>query len=237
MKTAIILAAGVGSRLRPLTDTRPKCCVQVGNTSIIRRIVHQLQTISPKMPVYIAVGYMANVVREELADLNSTIKFVENVDFATTNNMESCRIALEARSHGGSSLIINADCMYDDSIITKMVASKGNAIAADTSVYIDENMKVRLNDGRIEHISKCIEAGSDVATSVDLYSFEAEQLAALLAIMQSYREAGNLNQWTEVAIDALLKQAPVKMVDVSGSHWIEIDNYEDLTRAKKLFSI
>lgn len=236
MKTAIILAAGVGSRLRPLTETRPKCCVQVGNMSPIRRVVNQLQTIAPQMPIYIAVGYLADTVRAEVADLNPTIKFVENVEYAITNNMESCRIALEARTEIGPSLILNADCMYDDSIIAKMVSGEGNLIAADTSIYVDENMKVLIKDGSVERISKGIEAGLNVATSIDLYNFEASALAALLVIMQGYQEAGDLNQWTEVAIDTLLQDAQVGIVDISGSAWIEIDNHEDLARAEKLFS-
>lgn len=235
MKTAIILAAGVGSRLRPLTETRPKCCVTVANKSLIRRVVGQLQANAPQMPIYIVVGYLADVVRAEVADMGPTVHIVENADYTRTNNMELCRMALEARTQTGSSLILNADCMYDDAIIAQMVTAKGNYIAADTGVYIEENMKVQLVDGRVRHISKAIAAGEGIATSIDLYNFEPAELAALLAIMQGYRDSGDLNQWTEVGIDVLLAKAAVGIVDIAGLTWIEIDNHEDLARAAELF--
>lgn len=235
MKTAIILAAGVGSRLRPLTETRPKCCVSVANTSLIRRVVGQLQANAPQMPIYIVVGYLADVVRTEVADLGATVHIVENADYASTNNMESCRMALETRVETGASLILNADCMYDDAIIAQMVAAEGNCIAVDTGVYIEENMKVHLVDGVVRHISKAIPEGVDVATSIDLYNFEPAELSALLAIMQGYRDGGDLNQWTEVGIDVLVKDASVGIVDIAGLTWIEIDNHEDLARAAELF--
>lgn len=235
MKTAIILAAGVGSRLRPLTATLPKCCVSVGGTSLIRRIVGQLQSLAPDMPIYVVTGYLSNVVRRELADRGTKIHIVENVDYATTNNMESCRRALEARTETGATLIMNADCIYDDAIVARMLSAEGSCIAADTGVYIEENMKVRLVEGLVRDISKAIPEGSDVATSIDIYSFVPADLARLLAIMQGYRDRGDLTQWTEVAIAKLVPDVPVGILDIAGKPWIEIDNHEDLERAEELF--
>lgn len=235
MKTAIILAAGIGSRLRPLTETIPKCCVPVAGKSLIRRVVGQLLTVEPAMPIYIATGYLGGIVKDELFDLGGSLHFVENIDYETTNNMESCRMALEARRENGPSLILNADCAYDNSIVEQMVRVEASYIAADTSVYIEENMKIRLEAGRVCDISKAIPEGKNVATSVDLYSFSALDMARLLDIMQGYRARGELNQWTEVAIAALVRERKVSMLDIAGKAWIEVDNYDDLKAANTLF--
>jgi choline kinase len=236
MKTAIILAAGVGSRLRPLTETMPKCCVPVGGKPLIRRIVGQLQAVAADMPIYIATGYLGNVVQRELADFGGDIRFVDNPNYASTNNMESCRLALEARDMPGPSLIMNADCAYDDAIVARMVAAQVSCIATDSSVYIHENMKVRLDDGWVRDISKAIPEGDDVATSIDLYSFVASDIARLLQIMRGYHAQGDLNQWTEVAIARLVRDSEVGIADITNDeHWIEIDNHDDLQVANKLF--
>lgn len=236
MKSAIILAAGVGSRLRPLTDNIPKCCVPVNGTPLIRRVVQQLNSIIPNMPIYVATGYLSQVVRDELMATDANITIVENTQFATTNNMESCRLAIEARTESGSSLILNADCIYDIEIVDAMVKSRTSCIAADTSVYIDENMKVVHTDGIIRNISKAIPKGESVATSIDIYSFEEADLKKLLAIMREFKSREELNQWTEVAIAVLVQQASVQMIDICGKRWMEIDNYSDLRKAEEMFS-
>lgn len=238
MKTAIILAAGVGSRLRPLTSTVPKCCVPVAGVPLIRRLVDQLLAVAPDMSIYVAVGYLSDVVRAELSRYGDQIRVVENVDYETTNNMESCRMALDARSESCASLIINADCIYADSIVAQMVATSGNRIATDSSQYFEENMKVRFQEGRITDISKTLPDVADTMTSIDIYSFEPPELAALHRIATGYRHRGDLRQWTEVAIADLLSstEATVLPQDFSGQAWVEIDNHEDLARAETLWA-
>lgn len=236
MKTAIILAAGVGSRLRPLTDNMPKCCVRVADQSLIRRVVQQLLSISKDMSIYVVTGYRGEAIHSELSEINGEIQFIENPDYQTTNNMESCRLALAQRREHGPSLIINADCIYDDSIIEQMVLTGASNIAIDSNKYFEENMKVRLVDGRVMEISKTISEGADVATSIDIYSFTAEDVAKLLAIMERYHQRGDLTQWTEVAINDLARDVEIGVVDVVNGRWAEIDNLDDLSYANRLFA-
>ena len=75
-------------------------------------------------------------------DMN--IDVVINEDFETTNNMESCRLALESFDYEDC-IIVNADCIYDDKIVIKMLAAHESCIAIDSSQYCEENMKVSLS--------------------------------------------------------------------------------------------
>ncbi|MFA7431215.1 MAG: phosphocholine cytidylyltransferase family protein [Rhodospirillaceae bacterium] len=238
MKTAVILAAGKGSRLRPLTDRMPKACVPVAQRSLVRRLVSQLLACQLDMPIYIAAGYLADMIRAEVAEFGPCVTIVENPDYAVTNNMESCRLALEARREDSSTLIINADCIYDDAIVAGMVAADHSCIATDSSVYYEESMKVRAVDGRLTEISKMLSDAGDTSTSIDIYSFEPDHVADLYSIMRGFHESGDVNQWTEVAIGSLLARPEARVVaaDMKGLRWVEIDNHDDLARAEALWS-
>jgi len=238
MKTAIILAAGVGSRLQPLTETMPKCCVSVAGKPLILRIVDQLRQAQPGMHIYIAAGYMADEIRRVVAPYGDDVTIVENTEYAVTNNMESCRMVFDTRTEKGPVLIINADCIYGDSAVAKMVAASGNSIGVDSSEYFEENMKVKLRDGLIREISKALPEADDTHTSIDFYSFEPAQARALHDIMTGYFAQGDRNQWTEVAIGDLVARADVEVrrVDINGGKWVEIDNLEDLERAQTLWA-
>jgi choline kinase len=235
LKTAIILAAGIGSRLRPLTYKMPKCCVPVADVPLISRLVGQLQAVAPKMPIYVVTGYLGTQVRNALVGLDGNIHFIENANYEKTNNMESCRLALAARTETAPSLIINADCVYDSEIVSEMVKAEESCIAADSGVYMPESMKVLLNEGVVRDIAKTIPPGEGVATSIDIYSFVEADLERLLEIMEFFVAKGDLCQWTEVAIAQLVRERNVLCVDTDGRPWVEIDDHNDLQEAARLF--
>ena len=238
MKNAIILAAGVGNRLRPLTDKLPKCCVPIANKSLIRRIIEQLLQKSPQMKISIAGGYLIDSLRSEVVEYKESVSIVENVNYATTNNMESCRLVLDTLSFTKPILIINGDCIYSDSIVHQMIDVKGDCIGVDSSEYFEENMKVRIRNQRIVDIAKTLPDQSDTITSIDFYSFEISAAKSLYGIMMEYHAKNDLNQWTEVAIRSLLLHTPhiVKPLDIRGNNWVEIDNQDDLDRAERLWT-
>lgn len=238
MKSAVILAAGIGSRLSPITDDIPKCCVSVNNKSIIKRITDQLLSCNRYMTINVVVGYLSDVVRDEIADQPENVKIVENKEYRNTNNMESCRMGLlENDVMDGDILLINGDCVYSDSIISSMYGLDHSAICVDTSKYSEENMKTLTQGTRAIAISKEILESQGGVTSIDIYNFTNSDLRDLYKIMEGYFENKDRNKWTEVAINDLLKRpdSNVKTFDIAGKKWIEIDNHEDLNIARKLW--
>ena len=151
--------------------------------------------------------------------------------------MESCRIGLESRIDYPASLILNADCVYDDLIVQEMVLVDHSCIATDSSVYNDENMKVLIENNLVKDISKKIVNGENVSTSIDIYSFVKNDLDRLLEIMREFNHRGELNNWTEVAIAKLTSESDIKVLDVNKKPWMEIDDFKDLEIATKLFRI
>ena len=238
---AVVLAAGIGSRLRPVTADRPKPCVTVGSRPIL---AHQLHAYADAgvVEVYVVAGYLADDVRElcatvadERPELEITV--IENEDYDDTNNMYSLSLAREAVG-GEAFCLSNGDVAFDPRVASELVAGSGSAIACDMETYDEESMKLTLDGrNRVEHLSKAIDEGEADATSIDVYRFSADFSTRLFTEIDE-RLAAETGDWTEVAIDALLAPGDhdVEPLDIAGARWVEVDDFDDLHRADRLFS-
>ena len=238
MKSAVILAAGIGSRLSPVTDSIPKCCVEVNNKTIIRRITDQLLSCDQHMIINIVVGHLSDKVMDEMAGYPENVKIVENKEYRHTNNMESCRMGLAQNGIiEGDSLIVNGDCVYSDRIVSLMHNTQNSTIAIDSSKFQEENMKILNKNGRPVAISKDLLESEGAITSIDFYNFKNNDIRKLYSIMEDYFKNLNRNLWTEVAINDLLslQNSKINTLDVTGEKWMEIDDHHDLIAARNLW--
>lgn len=238
---AVVLAAGVGSRLRPITADRPKPCVTVGGQAIL---AHQLHAYADAgiVEVYVVAGYMAEEVRalcETVAAEREEIEIIllENEAYDETNNMYSLSLARKALN-GEPFVLSNGDVVFEPWVAGRLVSGEGSAIACDTATYDAESMKITLDShGRVEHISKGIDEREADATSIDCYRFSADFSARLFDEIERRLDA-ETGDWTEVAIDALLGGGDhdVEPLDVAGARWVEVDDHEDLHAADVAFA-
>jgi len=236
----IILAAGIGSRLKPITDTMPKCCVPVNGISLIRRLLLQLGSNPQINKIYIVGGYLINQLVNEVGDKPANVEILNNSEYENTNNMYSAYLALNQIRDTGPVVIINADCIYEDSIIDTLVKLNKSVIFTDSSVFNIENMKVELDENEtVRKITKQLEQGPNVQVSIDLYYLSSAHIEVLSGIIAETIEVKfNKNDWTEVALDKLVKLAEIELgtIDIAGHKWFEIDTLEDLKSAERLFS-
>ena len=149
----IILAAGVGSRLRPLTYTKPKGMVKVNGMPIIEHQIKAYLNAGILMSnITIAIGYKSDYIINFIEKRYPEINFIENENYDTTNNMFSLNLCL--KSINNTNLIIsNGDCIYDPVIIKDFISkSSDNSLACDKGSYSVENMKILVEGDRIQHI-------------------------------------------------------------------------------------
>ncbi|MBU0983459.1 MAG: HAD-IIA family hydrolase [candidate division Zixibacteria bacterium] len=238
--TAIILAAGRGTRLSEFTDTLPKCLVAVAGRSILE---HQIKAYLGaglvENQILVATGYRADMIADFLASHFPGVGIIENRDYATTNNMVSLSMALASLGEApGEVLISNGDCVYDLDIVRELIAAEDpDRIAVDVGAYFDESMKVAVDGDRITDISKEVGRARALGASIDLYRFSAEAARLLFEITDNYITVqGEKNLWSEVAIRNLLDLTPIKPFDIRGRRWVEIDNLEDLRKGDLLFA-
>tara|TARA_B110001450_G_scaffold244750_1_gene257180 strand:+ start:1763 stop:2395 length:633 start_codon:yes stop_codon:yes gene_type:complete len=209
--------------------------IEVAQQPLIQRLILQIQNFSPASKIIVVGGYKVELLKKFLHKFDANIDLVINPDYSTTNNMESCRLGLEAAPIGGC-IIVNADCVYDDAIVKGMLEQKTSCIAVDSSQYFKENMKVRVDKGTVTKISKDLDDALDIKTSIDIYYFTELDRRFLHKIMLNFNHNNDLNQWTEVAIDRLVSEQPVSPKEFRGNKWMEIDNLGDLDIAQKLFA-
>jgi len=240
---AVILAAGIGSRLRPLTIDQPKACLTVDGTPIIE---HQLRAYASAgiETVYVVTGYMPKNVRA-LCDrcakeLDIEIQTIHNEVFANTDNMYSLYCAQHAVD-GESFFLSNGDVVFDPQVVEKLAAADTpSGIATDTGTYDPEAMKLTVDeDGTLDGISKEIPEQDAAGTSIDLYCFSAQTSAKLFDRIERRVEIeAEYTAWTELALDEVLANQPhdIQAVDIDGANWVEIDDRSDLLAADRTFS-
>lgn len=232
---AFILAAGIGSRLRPITDEVPKCMVKVGDETIIERQLKSLVGAGIN-EIYVCTGYKHDVLEGFVREKYPFVKFVHNEDYLTTNNMYSMYLTKEF-SYDTDLLVLNADVFVDPSYIELLVnSSEENAILCEKGRYIEESMKIKYDGEKITEISKKISEDETYGTTIDIYRFNKEFTKKWFDVMEDIIiNRKELNLWNEVAIDEMFKYATVKPVLI-GNMWFEIDNHDDLEYARKLFN-
>ena len=231
---AVILAAGLGSRLRPITDEVPKCMVPVNGIRIIDKQIDNLLRAGVD-DIYVVSGYKAEVLDAHLKEKYPTVKIIANSRYSETNNMYSLFLA---RGHviGQEFLLMNSDVYFDSNIIVGMLEGNNvSKIACDRSKYLEESMKVTLDNGRVNHISKKIPAADHFAVSIDVYRISEDDSKTLLAeVEDTIVNRKDENSWTEVALDRVFDKTSFIPYIISG-RWFEIDNHEDLAKAEELF--
>ncbi len=234
---AVILAAGIGSRLRPLTEKKPKCLVEVNGKPILGHTLDALLQNGVR-DIVVVTGYRADSVNAFCAARykGKEITFVENKEYDSSNNLYSLYLA---RKHlSGDTLLMNGDLVFDTSVIKKLITVKKSAIAVDKGRFMDESMKVVVKGGCIVHISKQIKPLESYGCSIDVYKFVKRDATALIAELENTVDSGDRTEWTEAALDRLFSSGRIKAspMSIGKARWSEIDNLDDLRQAERQFN-
>ena len=238
-KEVVILAAGIGSRLRPLTNNIPKSMVEVAGTPLLERLLTQINKYkSTSTNINVVVGYCSESIINLTNTLFNEVKIISNPKYDSTNNMYSLKLALDCIDNDSSIVIINADCIYDDHIVDVMLNLSRDSIAIDKNLFSDESMKVMLDDNSFIHsMSKLLNKNDKTFVSMDIYFFINSTFINLHKVINQIISNDDLNSWTEVAIDLTSRLEGVNISTVSfDDKWVEIDNKDDLELANNLFN-
>lgn len=230
----LILAAGIGSRLYPLTSELPKAMVPVNGIPIIQKQIENLIENGIN-EIFVVVGFCAEKMENFVSKKFPNVIFIHNEEYRQTNNMYS---AFLAKSHLDNCdlIMMNADVFFDSSILHSLIAfPKKDAIVTDIGRYNEESMKVTFSQGKITSISKKITENDSYGSSIDVYKFSKETSHGFFGICEEYIiQKKQRNFWSEVALNDLLKTTSFQPCPCIG-RWFEIDTLEDLHEAELIF--
>jgi choline kinase len=233
MKT-IILAAGVGKRLRSVIDN-PKCLLKINGTSLLERYLKALATVNI-LDVVLVVGYKKEKIIKFADGLNfqGNIKFIKNPDF-TKGSILSLYMARDELD--GGILLMDGDVYFEPEILKRLInANQENLIAVDTtSSSSGEEMMVGVKDGRIIDMKRDLMGNYDmVGEAVGFYKFDKQACRELKQILEEQVKSGKHNLGYEDILPLLFQRVYFKPIIVDGLKWMEIDFEEDVIRAENM---
>ena len=242
----VILAAGMAKRLRPLTDTKPKCLLEVGGKTLLERTVRAMQQAGVTEFV-VVTGYRADQIREflnsrlatrdsQLATDTPRFTFLHNADYAYNNNIYSLWMAGEV-VRGREFLLMDSDILCDPAAVCAIASQEEPALALNRHECGEEEIKVVVDtDGRITEINKTCDPALALGESVGIEKMTADYSAALYRELdQMILREGLVDVFYERAFERLIPQGHTfRVVDTTGYFSYELDTPEDFQRAQEL---
>jgi len=231
---AIILAAGVGWRLKPHTETTPKCLMEIGGKSLLRRYLETFAALGLPEAVLV-VGHLKEQVMAEAARGPAEVeaRFVVNEQFTRGNILSLWHARHE---FDDDILIMDGDVLFPRELLARVIAFPDvNAIAVDERFQdTGEEQKVVCEDGWVVEVTKKISGDPRVrGEAVGILRLSADAAEVLRGILEEFIETGKDSLEYEDAFRELAAEVPIGVVEIGDLPWIEIDFEEDLARARE----
>ena len=230
----IIPAGGRGSRLSPITDTRPKGLVSIRGTPILGRTLALLSEAGIA-DVILVSGYLAEMLESTLMRLSRRpqLTFVRNDMYGDTNSLFG--ISLSRAWWNDDFCIIDSDVLFTRALLSRLLSCPAghNWMVIDSTRDPDEiDMRVQLRDQRVWHLDKRIPAASTNGEFFGLSRWSVNGGRALSQAIDRALATGSTNDWYEFAIREVAKTTEIRPLFTDSSQWLEIDTPRDLAFAE-----
>ena len=231
---AIILSAGQGRRLLPLTENTPKCALDVGGKSALQWQLEQISKTDLD-EVVVMTGFHADIV-ESIAAASTGVpaRTTHNPFYAACDNLGTCWLARPEMD--GDFVVINGDTLFESAILQRLLESKAdNAVTLvidRKGDYDDDDMKVVEQGGKLLRVGKKLPGEPVNAESIGMMAFRGtgpELFSAKLDAMM--RDETSLKRWYLSAVDEMAQNGDVGVCSIEGLDWCEIDDAADLAHA------
>jgi L-glutamine-phosphate cytidylyltransferase len=240
---AVILCAGQGKRLMPLTETRPKCLLPVAGMPVLE---WQLRGLAANgiTDVTVVTGFGAGEVDAMLRGLGpfaAGVRTRYNPFYAVADNIGSCFLARDVLENGSreeACVLLNGDTLFEPAILARLLAAPPAPITVTIDRkpgYDEDDMKVSLEGTRLRAIGKTLLPEQTNGESIGMLLFRQEGGARFAAGVEAVlRQPEGLKRWYLSVIHALAQDTPVQVASIEGLSWGEIDFPADVARAELL---
>lgn len=240
----LILSAGMGTRLHPLTRTRPKCLVHVAGRPMMEYQLDSLRRAGVDNCT-IVVGYMAEAVRRYFGSdyRGVSLSYVENTTYASTNNLYSFWLA--RAEFDDDVLLLEADLVFDDRLVRELVVmDEPNVAIVDRFQSNMDGTVILAENGAAKSMVLKVDQGPGfdyrrALKTVNIYRLSKESLVeAIVPKMDEFLQEGRADQYYEAVFADLIATGRMNMavMNTGNNKWAEIDTLSDLRDAEKRFS-
>lgn len=241
----LILAAGMGKRLKELTQNNTKCMVKVNGVTLIDRVLHQLDRLSLSR-VVIVVGYEGQKLMDYIGtlDIRTPICYVENPIYDKTNNIYSLALAKDYLLKEDT-LLLESDLIFEDSVLealvndpreTLVLVDKYESWMDGTCIKIGENDSIEAFVPGKKFVFEDI---PDYYKTVNIYKFSKHfSETHYVPFLEAYCKALGNNEYYEqvLRVIAMLDEPEIQAKKLDGQRWYEIDDIQDLDIASSMFA-
>jgi len=242
---AIILAAGCGNRMRPLTDSVHKTLLPVGEETVLARIILSLLELEITS-IAVVTGYRADDVRAHLDARfpGQAIHYVHNPDYLTTNNLVSLHLAMEAVEIDSDLILIESDLVFDTGVLRRLISSPHPNVALVDRYAPGMDGTVVTLDGPVitgvipPHLQGANFSFQDKFKTLNIYKFSRVFCADTFRHLLGFYATTHANKcYYELVLGIIiyLHSAQIHAEIIEGETWSEIDDPNDLEVARYAF--
>ncbi len=237
---AVVLLAGMGSRLGSLTTSTPKSLLPIGAGTTLDRMVDSLGRVGVDRIVLVC-GHLQAAIEQHLAGVSPpvAVTILRNEDYRTTNTGHSLLLARE-ELEGETFVKLDGDVVFAEEILVRLAAAPPGRshVCVDRAGIDDEVIKVQCDDdGAVIRIGNRLPVEVAAGESIGIERIDACSTAALFAELEAMAaDVAHRQSYYEVAYDTIVRAGePFRVLDVTGLPWVEIDTLADYEAAQRLF--
>lgn len=237
---AIILSAGQGRRLMPLTEVTPKCCLRPGGVSILEWQITQL-AVSGIDEVVVVTGFGHERVDEEIANIQGIkVRTLFNPFFRLSDNLGTCWVARHEMD--APFVLINGDTLFEAAVLQHLLTDADHypiTLATDQKVsYDSDDMKIWSERDQLCRVGKTLDMSHVNGESIGMMVFSRAGAEIFTHKVESLMRKGDgLKRWYLSAIDELAQTGVVGISSIHGLSWCEVDDPVDLAHAEQVVKI
>lgn len=242
---AIILAAGMGKRLKELTQNNTKCMVKVNGVTLIDRMLHQIER-QHLSRIIIVVGYEGQKLIDYIRtlDIQTPITYINNPIYDKTNNIYSLALAKDWLVEDDT-LLFESDLIFEDSVLDALISDPRETLALvdkyeswmdGTCVKVGEDDNI---EAFVPGIKFKFNEIKDYYKTVNIYKFSKYfSKTHYVPFLDAYQSALGQNEYYEqvLRVITMLDDSEIKAKRLDGQRWYEIDDIQDLDIAESIFS-
>ncbi len=226
---ALILAAGKATRLRPLTNNKPKILLKFGDSNILEYLFNCLKESNIK-EIYVITGYKSNQIKKKFKE---KVNLILNRKYSTTNSIYSLFLA-KKKLNNSNFFLINGDILISKKYF-KIDSKKKKysfTYGIKKKVKLGE-MNLVIKKNTVKNISKNIDSKISNTESAQITYFTKKDSKLLFNNVDKLIKSNQKNLFPASAYADIIKKSCLKIKYVNKNHWFELDNLADYEKVKK----